>query len=350
MSKPIINEKRSIGFPHRSPEIGGPGSFQERLSSVLKEKGWSIIYPDSRIVPDIILVVGGTAKLHWLWKCRLRGTKIVHRIDGINWLHRVLPMPMVVRVKQEIRNWLICFTRNTFADHVVYQSVFVRNWWSERFGQVRCEESLIYNGVDLSVFCPREQKHGKEKPQLLCVEGNFLPDPVTMNLLKYLAKRLYEDNVISRTIVYAHIPNEEIRYQLSNIKNLALQGNIPRQMIHEVYNNAVYLSLDINAACPNSVIEALASGIPVIGFDTGALRELVTPEAGILVRYNTNPRKLEAPDVLPLERAAHQVFEQWDKFSKGARAVAEERFGLDKMVDSYLAVFEKIISNREVSK
>lgn len=332
----------SIGFPHRSAETGGPGSFQLRLSSALEKKGWRVVYPDSGIIPEVVLVVGGTAKLRWLWKCKAQGAKIIHRLDGVSWRHRVRPTAYRMWLRQESGNWLMRLIRRLYADHVVYQSYFVQNWWREKFGQVRCEESVIYNGVDLSVFSPKEGTTTNEKPHLLCVEGNLQPDIPTVGPLEYLARRLFGDGLISGTIVCGNV-EDAIAGCLSSIDGLELRGNVPRQGIHEVYTWAVYLSLDINAACPNSAIEALASGIPVIGFDTGALSELVRPGAGILVPYGGDPWRLQAPDISALEQAARKVLSQWYEFSKGARALAEERFGLDEMVDSYLAVFEKAL-------
>src|SRR5919107_879070 len=56
-------------------------------------------------------------------------------------------------------------------------------------------------------------------------------------------------------------------------------------------------SAEVNPPCPNSVIEALGCGLPVVGFDTGSLSELVQGQTGRLVPYGGNPWKLEPPDI-----------------------------------------------------
>jgi len=93
---------------------------------------------------------------------------------------------------------------------------------------------------------------------------------------------------------------------------------------------------DINAACPNSTIEALACGLPVVAFDTGALHELVSGDAGRVVAYGGNPWLLEPADVPGLARAANEVLVDQPRFRQGARRRAEEAFGLDTMVEGYL--------------
>jgi len=95
-------------------------------------------------------------------------------------------------------------------------------------------------------------------------------------------------------------------------------------------------SADINAACPNSVVEALACGLPVLSFDTGALPEMVTADAGRVVPYGGDPWQLDPPDVGALSRAAVELLAGQALFRAGARQRAEEAFSLDEMVERYL--------------
>ena len=121
------------------------------------------------------------------------------------------------------------------------------------------------------------------------------------------------------------------------------RGFDSREELPTVYRDCVYLSLYVNPACPNTVVEALACGVPVIGFETGALRELVTEEAGRIVPYGGNgPWELGFPDVGQLVLAAGQVLSDWDKFALGARQVAEDRFDVRDMVSSYLSVISSV--------
>jgi glycosyltransferase involved in cell wall biosynthesis len=97
---------------------------------------------------------------------------------------------------------------------------------------------------------------------------------------------------------------------------------------------------DIHPACPNSVIEALACGLPVVAYDTGALPELVDAEAGKITAYGADAWQLEAPDVEGLVNATSEVLENQHRFRSGARARAEEAFGVERMVDGYLAALQ----------
>jgi glycosyltransferase involved in cell wall biosynthesis len=78
--------------------------------------------------------------------------------------------------------------------------------------------------------------------------------------------------------------------------------------------------------------------LPVIGFDTGSLKELVTDDAGCIVPYGANPWKLETPDISALALSAGKILTKQDQFRAAARSRADSAFGLDQMVESYLKV------------
>ena len=116
-------------------------------------------------------------------------------------------------------------------------------------------------------------------------------------------------------------------------------GVLTREQIPPVDRSAhVLFSADLNAACPNSVIEAMACGLPVISYATGSLPELIEGDAGLVVPWGSNFWKLEPPDIPVLAEAALRVVEEQDRFRPAARARAEAEFGLERMVDRYMQV------------
>jgi glycosyltransferase involved in cell wall biosynthesis len=118
---------------------------------------------------------------------------------------------------------------------------------------------------------------------------------------------------------------------------LQFMDTVPREHIPWLMRSSHLLfSVEVNPPCPNSVIEALSCGLPVIGFDTGSLSELVQGDAGRLVPYGANPWKLETPDIPALADAAVEVLDDQTRFRVAARERAETVFNVEKMVDKYL--------------
>jgi glycosyltransferase involved in cell wall biosynthesis len=117
-------------------------------------------------------------------------------------------------------------------------------------------------------------------------------------------------------------------------------GVTPNQDLPFYYRGAsFYILTDIIAACPNSVIESLACGVPVIGYDTSVLPEMLTSQAGRCVPATGDPWRGEPPgNIDGLVHSALEIYAHNDDFRMGARNLAEERYGLERMVDQYISV------------
>ena len=125
-----------IGLVPRLAGLGGMVSFQSRLIHQLEQRSiaWTFELDDPGITS--ILVIGGTRQLLSLWQARRRGVRIVQRLNGMNWLHKVEPTRMRAALRAELNNRLLNFIRNHLADDIVYQSEFSRHWWEQVFGQI----------------------------------------------------------------------------------------------------------------------------------------------------------------------------------------------------------------------
>ena len=233
---------------------------------------------------------------------------------------------------------MLSFIRAHFADCVIYQSQFIRGWWEKWYGPARAPARVILNGVDLNVYSPASEIPAHPPYRLLVVEGSLAGGLDTglrasIRLAEILNEKFPMELLIAGRADAAK-QNELTRKSRVPIRFL---GVVPREQIPDLDRSAHLLfSAEINPPCPNSVIEALACGLPVVGFDTGSFRELVSEDAGRSAPYGGDPWKLDPPDVPALAKAAEEVLNNQARFRQAARARAEAAFGLDKMVDEYL--------------
>jgi glycosyltransferase involved in cell wall biosynthesis len=202
---------------------------------------------------------------------------------------------------------------------------------------------VIYNGVDLEKYTP---SGASQRPagrfRLLLVEGS-LGGGYEMGLetAASLAAELTEVHAKPIELVIVGKVSESLRsaWQAQAVVPIHFTGPVPQAQIPEIDRSAHLLySADIHPACPNSVIEAMACGLPVVAFETGALPELVAGDAGRIVPYGGNAWRLDRPDLPALARAAVEILNDIDHFRAAARARAAQAFGLDRMVDAYLDV------------
>ncbi len=364
--------KRICIYP-RVESMGGVGSFRLKFAEGLKARGIEVSHDLDDPHVDLILLLAGTRNLAGLRRARQRGVPIIQRLDGINWVQRVRWTGFRYLIRAEYGNAALAFIRRYFADGVVYQSAFTQRWWEDWYKETRVPKTVIHNAVDLDVYSPviaseaTSAPQGKRSPsqteeiassqndaprndrvekyRLLLVEGSLAGGlDVGLRWGVELAEKL-TDVLPVELLVVGRVDEKRKNEILSRTKaDVNFLGVVPRESIPEIDRSAhLYFSAEANPPCPNAVIEALACGLPVLGFDTGSLAELVPPSAGRTVPYGGDEWKLEQPDISALSEAALKILTNRAEFSAGARKHAEEYLGLDLMVDKYLAFMEKFL-------
>jgi glycosyltransferase involved in cell wall biosynthesis len=232
---------------------------------------------------------------------------------------------------------MLSLIRNRFADRVIYQSEFIRGWWNRQYGEAPVPSTVILNGVNLERYSP-EGKHERptDRYRLLLLEGS-LAGGLNAGLFHgvSLAEKLAEKHPME--VVVAGQVDESTQKKMKSKVPVKFLGTIPREEIPRLARSShLMYCAEVNPPCPNSVIEALACGLPVVGFDSGSLKELVSADAGRVVPYGANPWKLETPHIAALAESAEEVLSKQEQFRAAARKRAESMLGLEQMVDSYL--------------
>jgi glycosyltransferase involved in cell wall biosynthesis len=333
--------------------VGGMVSFQHKLADGLRARSIEAVFDLAEEPYQAVLVIGGTRDLAGLWRARRRGIPVIQRLDGMNWLHRLggnFHTGLRHFLRAEYGNFMLRLIRSRLASRIVYQSQFVRGWWERVYGAAPIASRVIYNGVDLQIYTPDgDERPPQDRWRLLMVEGSLMGGyeqglQVGVQLLERLATaHISELGKPVELVVVGRVAEEQQRRWEAHLSPLAAQARIawaglaPRQAIPQLDRSAHLLySADVNPACPNAVIEALACGLPALAFDTGALAEIVTPGAGCIVPYGGDPWKLDPPDIPALARGALEIFQTGAAGRKAARERAEAAFGLDAMVEAYL--------------
>ena len=328
--------------------VGGMVSFRDKFSAALTTRGIEIC--STPLDADAVLVIGGTRNFLSLWRAKRRGVHIVQRLDGINWLHRKIDTGWRHYLRAEIGNRILQIIRSYLVDHIVYQSDFSNQWWERVYGDTKVSCSVVHNAVDLRTYKPDPKfvisDHQAQSPfRVLLVEGSFMGGyelglETAIALVEHLNdshRQSLGDKGVELVVVGRISDALKAAWTARTTISLIWAGMLPAEEIPVIDRSAHLLfSADINAACPNSVIEALACGLPVLAFDTGSLSELIDDDAGRVVAYGGNPWELDAPDIDSLAEAAVEILLNQGRFRPAARARAEEKFALDTMVDGYL--------------
>lgn len=336
--------------------VGGMVSFHRRFSAGVKNLGIKVAYDFNMNDADALLVIGGTRNFYGLLQAKKRGIRIVQRLNGMNWLHRKLTTGIKHYLRAEYGNLVLRMIRHHFADHIIYQSFFAKDWWERRHGIPNKPTSVVYNGVDLEQYSPDrftkncldDDKNDCQRPidrfRILMVEGSLMGGyeiglEAATNLVSNLYTAYRRALTLPVELMIVGKVSEKLREQWSARSNFPLiwiGPADPDQIPCLDHSAHLFFSSDINAACPNAVIEALACGTPVLGYDTGALPEMISYESGGVVPYGGDPWKLEEPDSAALAKRAVEILMNLEKYRIGARKRAQVVFGLDHMIHGYL--------------
>ena len=187
--------------------------------------------------------------------------------------------------------------------------------------------ATIYHGVDLAQL-PLTTAPSDD----LVVFGRIHPDKGTadaITIAQLAGRRLVICGIVQDERYFA----EEIKPQVDG-DQIRYLGSIGPEQRADVLGSAAVLLHPIAFDEPFglSVVEAMACGTPVIAYRRGSMSEVVEEGVTGFLVYDVDSA------VAAIEKAI-----ALDRNSVSARAAS--RFGADRMVDDYLHVYEKILTN-----
>ncbi len=318
--------------------LGGPASFQGGLIKAFKALDVTVTHDPLEEGLSAILVFGAGAEISTLKNAQRAGVQVAQRLNGMNWIHRRKFTGVRHFIKAEAGNFKLRAVRK-LADRVIYQSRFAREWWERENGVLLKPQAVIYNGVDLDLFSPQPDKRSSANYRLLMVEahhGGGYDQGLRSGVQLTAQLREKLDKPVEMVVV-GDVP-ADLRHSL-NHSWIEWAGVVDHAAIPDINRTGhLFFSGDINAACPNAALEAMACGVPVLAYDTGAMAEIVPPAAGCIVPYGGDVWKLEYPDGNALSRAAAEIISSHADFGSAARQHAERHFDIHAVARQYLEI------------
>ena len=311
-------QKRKIvlSFSRDPIGFGGGNTFQTQFMSWLKKNELAIIKTKSfsEAFRGTLFVMHGSRHLILLLAYKIFGT-LVLRMDGTT--HNELKEVGLINYLRGLRLNLSNFICACLADVIIVQSKFIlkQNWWLNFLFANKIE--VIRNGVDLEYFYPGNNKKQTETVKLVSVEGTVHGSYAAAILGGF---KNFECHVFGRI---------DRKFEAACLKQLSRDGEVifHREVTKEKLKDnlrkmSIFVCLEKNPPCPNSVLEALACGLPVVGFDNGSLLELVGSNAGIIVKQEGN--KISGNDIKNLNAAISKIISEYQYYSDNARIRAQK--------------------------
>ena len=232
------------------------------------------------------------------------------------------------------------------ADHVLYQSEFCKRSADEFLGAPRGGWEVLYNAVDVERFAPAPTAP-LDGPVLLL--GGDQYQAYRLEVALRTLHVLLATQPDARLLVTGRlaIPVEPLVAELGLAGHVHVVGRYAQRDAPDLYRRAhLLLHTKVNDPCPSVVLEALASGLPVVYPKSGGVPELVADDAGVAVPHPVSWERDEPPAPEALAAAVELVLRELPGYSANARARAVERFALGPWLDRHSELFERLVSAR----
>jgi len=322
-------------FNQGAGNIGGPSVKLGRLNKYFKT--------DSRYF-NIVYSVSNQVPIEVCRELQKQGKKIVYNCPGV-----LFPAyrPNYEELNKPLKEL------HYIADYVIYQSNFSQRGAEKFLGTRTKPGSVIYNGVDASLFT--FVKRPPNRCNLL-IAGNI-----------YIRHRL-EPIIRAFPKIKQEIPQAElfIAGPLTSLQGGA--GNVFLSDFNEIVRicnevgvqfqylseytqekapslyaeGDIFIHLKHLDWCPNVVLEAMSTGLPIVHAGNGGTNEIVG-EGGIGMNLTEDWNEIPHFDLNKLYETVVQCFHMKMGLGEKARKIVENKFGISKWIEEHEAIFKEIL-------
>jgi sugar transferase (PEP-CTERM/EpsH1 system associated) len=240
-----------------------------------------------------------------------------------------------------------------FVSRYIALSRDLERYLSEKVGVPRGRIAQIYNGVDTARFRPAGERR-------VPIEGCPFTDPAAWlvgtvgrmqtvkdqtNLAQAFVRALQRVPALAAQLRLVMIGDGPLReealavLETAGVAHLAWLPGVRDDVPQILRGLDCFVLPSLAEGISNTILEAMASGLPVIATDVGGNRELVVPGVtGALVPAADSDALAQAIAGYASDPAAARAA------GRAGRARAERSFGLEAMVASYQAVYDKLLA------
>ena len=332
----IITKKIFFGGA-RSGDIGGPLVKVKRLKHVFGEKyfRYNLLY----VLSNAVYLPKYAYEL-----IKKRGIPIVQNQNGVfykGWYEGDW--------ERENKRMSVPYH---LANYVIYQSKFCQNAAEKYLGERIGKSEILYNAVDTNYFKPHKKEVTSNSAFTFLLSGrigshlSYRVESALKSLAEVISEGLNAKLIISgRLDREVKDVSEKLISKLHLKSVITFTGAYTQEEAPFIYNNAdAYIMTKHNDPCPNTVIEALSCGLPIIYSDTGGVPELVGDNAGIAVKCEDDWDNAQVPDEAEIAEGMIVVAQNHSEMSNAARNRAVEKYDIKHWIDRHKAIFTEVLS------
>jgi len=234
------------------------------------------------------------------------------------------------------------------SDHITAVSEYLRDETVRAFGCTGCDVDVIHNFIDPDVYNRAnyptilKDQLGNSRPVLMHV-SNFRAVKRVRDVIRVFAEVNREKPSV--LVMIGDGPDRPAAEEEARL--LGVEGSVSflgkLDLIAPLLAAAdLFILPSQTESFGLSALEALASGVPVIGTNTGGLPEVIrNGETGVLCGVG---------DVAGMAAAALEILKdpaRWEAMSRLAATDSRDRFSRDAVVEKYEALYRRSLADRK---
>jgi glycosyltransferase involved in cell wall biosynthesis len=324
-----------------------PSRDQIDVGGILKLQHLSALYPDQPRAFNLLYLVssrlpeGAEALAYW---ARKKGARLVLNQNGV--AYPAWYGPDWGLVNAPMRELL------SHADHVFYQSEFCRLSADRFAGPAGGSHEVLHNAVDTRAFSPGDAPAGALTLLLGGSQDQWYRFDAAVRALRFVRDAGVDARLLITGRLRWHRDADRTRHEANLLvaelklrEQVEFIGPYSQAQAPAIFKRAhILVHTKYNDPCPAVVLEALATGLPVVYSASGGVPELVGADAGVGIPAELNWERDVPPDPEAVARGVIAMSRDLTARSKAARARAVERFDIDAWLARHRVVFEKLVA------
>lgn len=322
-----------IPFKRYENSVGGPSTFLSNLKKYMDIQSYPYISDEDRYRETSKIFFPISFNPLILKYFKKKGLPIIQRLDGVFY-------PSKHGIKYIYLNREIKKDYLKYSSFVIFQSKYSRTECFTMLGDMPEDKyDIVLNGADKTIYFPGQKEFHPSKI-IFTATGSFrnkdMVEPVVLAL-----DNVSQNYDIELRLIGPISGSEVINY--TDRPYIKCLGSLPKQEIaSHIRETDIFIHCQLNPACPNSVIESVSCGVPVVGFNTGAMEEVLwfCPELLAYVSDDTF-QKYEHFRYEKLEEKIYYCIENYQKYKKIFMDNAS-LYDFNNTGSKYIEIFNKV--------
>lgn len=324
----------------RSGNLGGPLVKVKRLSEYFPESHWqyNLVY----LLSNAPYLSAGALK--WL---RRRKIPIVLNQNGVfypgwyagDWKKMNAQMSLAYHL----------------ADYVFWQSEFCRRSADQLLGNREGAGEVLFNAIDTQHrFRPTEVR--VDRPFTFLLTGR-IDSHLTYRLESSIAglRAARDAGLDCRLLIAGWVEDSALAASRQLAQSLGINGHVEflgaytQDDAMAVYQSAdAYIMTKYLDPCPNTVIEAMACGLPILYSASGGVPEQVGPDAGVGMPVPESwDDTVHTPSPEAIGAGMVEIAMKAASMSLAARRRAESEFEISHWIERHRQVFQRLLESHK---